>query len=410
MRNLNFLLILTMLFLFSATLTSQVIDSITVEGAIRKYLLYVPPSYTEGNDDEWPLVLNLHFFRGNPPSQALLTRMHFLADTAKFIVVYPEGEQIDISDYTDSENPQGRGWNLGGLFSENDDVAFLEQMIDQLNSEYRINDSRIYAMGFSMGAHMTYFLACTLSEKLAAIAAVGGTQFVNVGEVSIPCEPVSTLPVLHIHGTEDYNVPYEGDNLFLGAEGSVDFWLDHNNCESDIEVINFEDLDTTDQSTATAFKYKNCENEVEVWLYRIDGGGHWWPGREDIPPGYQDLGPMNQDINASAEIWNFFSRHSLGTTTTTNELNPAEINLRSYPNPVSDQLTIEFELPTSARIQLDLYNPLGQRLANIADQFMGAGEHRLQWQSERQGIPAGLYYYRLQVNDRMVSRTVVLAR
>jgi hypothetical protein len=48
---------------------------------------------------------------------------------------------------------------------------------------------------------------------------------------------------------------------------------------------------------------------AEVLLYRIQNGGHNWPGDTTGWPGFAV--PVNYDISASNEIWNFFSRHEV---------------------------------------------------------------------------------------------------
>ena len=53
---------------------------------------------------------------------------------------------------------------------------------------------------------------------------------------------------------------------------------------------------------------ENCDDDFEVLLYCINGGGHTWPGGW-IDPSWTHLGVLNKDIYASAEIWNFFQRN-----------------------------------------------------------------------------------------------------
>ncbi len=394
------------LFSFSAMGQERLEKTITTDGQEREYLLYVPAAYD--GSEEWPLVLNLHGYTGDGYGQALISRMNPVADTAHFLVAYPDGEMVDVTGFLDPDIPlptQGNGWNLGGLFSDNDDVAFLEQMIDQISLEYSVDNSRIFAVGNSMGGGMTYMLACTLSGRFAAIATVSGSQARTEGNPSIPCEPASPLPVLLIYGADDNISPPDGGPFFLGAEGTVDFWRSHNNCSSAVTEVSFEDTDPSDQSTVTGFLYTDCDGGSEVWHYRIDGGGHWWPGGGPLPPGFEIAGPVNRDINASAEIWNFFNRQAL--TSTEPYLKPSEINLRAYPNPAATQLTFAFELPEAARVQLTLYNPLGQPVQVLADENLPAGRQRIGWERPA-SVAAGLYYYRLQVGGRFVARPVVL--
>ena len=383
--------------------------TITVDGLERECLLYIPAAYD--GSEEWPLVFNLHGAGSNPEEQLSLSGMNAVADTGHFLVAYPLGIQ-------NGEGLEGTGWNTSLQPDFQDDVLFISNLIDTIANDYSVDLDRVYTCGMSNGGGMSVTLACELPERLAAVASVASPGILE------NCDPQRPMPLMSIQGTEDLFVPFNGGpsialpdlNIELPpARDHVQFWLDNNGCILDSTVIEFEDIVPDDNSTISARRFTNCETYIrqdgveqsaEVWFYIIENGGHVWPGPE-LPDFF---GNSNLDINASVEIWNFFNRHSLATTTTTHELDATAINLRAYPNPVSDQFIIEFELPQSNRIQVDLYNPLGQRVANIANQFMEAGAHRLQWKAERSGVPAGLYYYRLQVGDQVVSRPVVFMR
>ena len=54
-----------------------------------------------------------------------------------------------------------------------DDVKYVSQMIDILKKEYQIDEERVYALGMSNGAQMTFRLACELSDKIRAGAPFG---------------------------------------------------------------------------------------------------------------------------------------------------------------------------------------------------------------------------------------------
>ena len=385
--------------------------TITVDGLEREYLLYIPAAY-DGSED-WPLVLNLHGYTGNAAIQVGITRMNPVADTAHFLIAYPDGEWVDISDLQAPDDPlppENFGWNLGGLLSDNDDLVFLEQMIGQIKQEYTVDESRVYACGHSMGGIMTYYLACSLADELAAVASVAGTQAITEGPISIPCEPATPMPVFHIHGTADQITPYEdGNPFFLSPEGTVDFWRAHNGCASNSTESELEDINTDDESTVTSIQYNDCNGETEVWLYRIDGGGHWWPGGSDLPPGLENNGPVNRDISGSAEIWKFFNRHNLETNTTTGDLNASALGLHAYPNPASGFITFEFELPEAARSALTLYTPIGQPLPVLSNEMLPAGRQQFRWRRPV-GMPAGLYYYQLRIDQQRIGGTVVLGQ
>jgi len=303
--------------------------TIEVDGLEREYFLYVPAAYD--GSEEWPLVLNFHGFLSNPFEQIFASQMNLVADTADFLVAYPMGLPIDASDIEGEINPilpsVGPGWNVYGFLAEHDDLEFTKQIIQQTDSEFTLDNNRVYAAGMSFGGIMTYYLACELNDQIAAFASVTGDM---PKDQRFDCAPDKSVPILHIHGTEDPIAPYDGSLIGIGPEATVQFWRDNNQCMTEPVETPFEDIDTTDNSTVTLFEY-DCADDSEVLFYRIEGGGHTWPNGLPAPPGFEFLGTVNQDFFASTEIWNFFNRHTLtpDTTTSTSERLAVEaINLQ----------------------------------------------------------------------------------
>jgi len=285
--------------------TAQVIPDTLVSGdSTRTYLLYVPASY-DGSED-WPLVINYHGFTNSSEFQMALSDMNAVADTGQFLVAYPQGLLV--------ENPfngqTAPGWNIFGTLSDNDDVAFTSDLIDHIAADYTVDLSRVYATGWSMGANMSYDLACQLSDRIAAFAPVAN----QMSEMQITtCSAERSVPMLQMHGTADPIVPYNGAvfpsgmDSFLVATRTAGYWADLNGCSPTADTSVFTDMDTSDQSTVTVYANGDCNDGADVLFYEITGGGHAWPGGAPLP---DFLGPVNRDIHASSEIWNFFNRQT----------------------------------------------------------------------------------------------------
>lgn len=382
--------------------------TITIDDTDREFLLYVPAAYD--GSEEWPLVLNFHGFGGSSEQQVFYSQMNPVADTAHFLIAYPQGLTVDVSSIPNRNPllpPAGSGWNIYDALSENDDLAFVNQLLDQVDAAFNINESKIYATGYSFGGIMSQYLACTLNDRIAAVASVSASF---LEDERFNCTPNRPVPALHIHGTEDNIVPFDGMFNAASADSTIQFWLINNRCSMESSTTNFEDAYTSDSSTVTRIVYENCDNETEVWFYRIDGGGHTWPGGAPVPPELEFLfGNVNRDISASSEIWNFFNRFTLQTTSLPT-LSPSELDLQVFPNPFSSQLIFTFELPENSQVQLSVFNQLGQKLTTVVEERLPKGVHRVQWNAKARQLPAGIYYYRLWVNDRFVSRPVVLSR
>jgi len=313
--------------------------TIAHDGLERAYILYIPASYSA--QSAVPLVFNFHGYGSNAAQQVLYTNFNAVAEAEGFITAYPEG----------TEDAMGmQHFNVGWGGSSVDDVDFTSALIDSLLAEYNINPKRVYSTGMSNGGFISYHLACNLSDRIAAIASVTGSMssltFNN-------CNPQRPVPVLEIHGTQDEVVPYDGGTSFTTPiDDVVAFWVNHNNC-SPPSVIDVPDTNTNDGSTAQHFIYRDGDEGVNVELFKIEGGGHTWPNA------VIDIGVTNRDINASQEIWNFFSKYDIdGTTITDVEESQSITNTLIYPNPTHSQLNIERN--TSEKVKFELVSILGE--------------------------------------------------
>jgi polyhydroxybutyrate depolymerase len=189
-----------------------------------------------------------------------------------------------------------------------DDVRFIGRLLDDLASLHRIDRRRVYATGMSNGGMMCYRLALEMPDRIAAIAPVAGTMPV-AGQ-----PPDRPMPVLHFHGTADNVVAYEGvpestqeHFSFLSVDESIGFWARQNACLPAPVVTELEDR-ADDGTTVRRLAYENEAGQQRVVLYRIDGGGHTWPGQKP-PPAI--LGKSTKDIDANDLIWDFFQRFEL---------------------------------------------------------------------------------------------------
>lgn len=325
---------------------AQIIDkTFEFEGATRMHKVYLPANFSDNS----PLVLNLHGYTSNAFQQVFYTNMNAVAEENDFVVVFPDGttDQYGIT-----------FWNSEILGESVNDLGYLEALIDSMILNYNIDPNRVYMCGMSNGGFMSYYSACELSDRIAAIASVTGTMN---NAILDNCNPERAVPVLEIHGTADGTVPYNGASstgsfqTMMPIEEVVDFWVNHNNCmlESELEL---EDISTSDMSTVTHFKYTGGDNGSSVEHYRINEGGHTWPG--SIIP----LPSTNHDIIASEVIWDFFKQYTLNGMLTVHE-GVEEASFTMSPNPMSE-FTI---LKCSSKIQtLTIYNLQGKVLFNKA--------------------------------------------
>lgn len=310
--------------LFSIKAQTTVIDSVFVGGIYRNYRLYVPAIYTGATAR--PLILNLHGYTSNANAQQLYSNFMPIADTANFLMVYPNGTK-------DGSNQPF--WNAGISSSLVNDIAFLNALIDSLDLTYNINLNRVYSTGMSNGGYMSHTLACELSNRITAIASVTGSIFTT--QYGSNCHPTRPVPVMQIHGTSDPTVPYAGNSGSMPIDTVVKYWVKKNNCNPVATFSNVPNTSTTDGCTAEHYKYLNGTSGSSVEFYKIIGGLHTWPG---FPFGGSGT---NMDMNASKEIWRFFSQYTLSALTAVNESEQLKNTLKVYPNPANSVLNLNLE-------------------------------------------------------------------
>jgi len=86
---------------------------------------------------------------------------------------------------------------------------------------------------------------------------------------------------------------------------------------------------------------------------------------------------------------------------------------RNYPNPFSPETTIRYGLPEKTRVQLTVYNIVGQKVATLVDTEQPAGYYRVKWDGRDElgrQVPTGLYIYRFEAGDYVVTRKMTLMK
>lgn len=345
------------------------------DGLEREYRIYVPEIYS--GQSAVPLVLNFHGYGSTAFQQEFYGDFRAIADTANFIVVHPNG----TLDATGS-----RHFNVGFTpGSTVDDVGFTTALIDSLSAEYNIDPNRIYSTGMSNGGYMSYHLACFLSERIAAIASVTGSM---TPPTINTCNPQRPIPVMQIHGTQDGVVNYNGSAFALSMDDLLTYWINHNNCDATPTIYNIPDINTEDSCTAQYHVYRNGDNGTNVEFFRIEGGGHTWPDA------IINIGVTNRDINASQEIWKFFSKYDLnGTTITDVEESQSVTDILIYPNPTNSHINIQRNVSEAA--PFELVSALGETV------FSGV----LQTSNEILDIsqfPTGVYFLKFENHTRKI--------
>jgi polyhydroxybutyrate depolymerase len=159
----------------------------------------------------------------------------------------------------------------------------------------------------SNGGILSHRLACELSDRIAAVAPVAGTDMTSA------CTPARPIAVQQIHGSADGHVPFDGGEgcgpagvPFTSVPETMQRWRTRNGC-GDASVVTFE------QGDGRCETYQGCSAGADVTLCTIAGGGHNWPGGKP-PAGLVECpgnGGQSSTFSASEAVWRFLSRHPL---------------------------------------------------------------------------------------------------
>ena len=304
-------------------------------GFAHTWYEYVPEE-VRNSDKKVPLLFYFHGGNCIPLYGAEQSDWHRIAKRDGFIVVYPKA------------STQKR-WNCWDEQDEPSDFAFVMALIEHMKKLYPIDETRIYASGFSMGSMMTNALCCAFPEVFA-----GGAAF-NAQNLGYFKNLKSTFGALNMGGRSPYteeelNAPSHTKQLAdeknkdhryrmpliqnsglldgLGTRGwpikdagniwleTFDYWKAFNN----IPVTPFEYSD--EYETGIKADASCYEGEDERFIHHV-----WYSQDEGHLPLYQVMVakrmPHAVDLRQIRFAWEFirhYSREADGTLTYTEQL------------------------------------------------------------------------------------------
>lgn len=156
-----------------------------------EYLLFVPKGYDAEPQKKWPLMLFLHG-AGERGTNVWLVAVH---GPPKLVRSQPDFPFILAS----PQCPPDQRWN----------PDTLARLLDQIEATHRVDKSRVYLTGLSMGGFGTWSLGMRYPERFAAIAPIcGGGDWLEVRLSSRKNgAALKSLPVWAFHGAKDNVVP-----------------------------------------------------------------------------------------------------------------------------------------------------------------------------------------------------------
>jgi polyhydroxybutyrate depolymerase len=275
------------------------------------YVEQIPTTAVRGR--ALPVIFDLHAYQEPGSLQVTLSGLGVYGQTHAFMTITPWIDKQKIPQWRASISSRDMDW-FGGLLTHVEATACVDE-------------NRVFVTGYSNGAFMTSAVACQFSSRVAAVAPIAGIQ-------GLHCKTHRPVPVVAFHGTADPLVHYNGtpskaaaalpapngshetlaeEAKQLGVKGAFTkgptipqeaaAWAKRNGCAPKTS--------TRPIARKVALLSWSCPHGANVELFRVQGGGHTWPGSKESAEVANLLGPTTFEISADAQMWKFFRAHPL---------------------------------------------------------------------------------------------------
>ena len=252
-------------------------------GEERRALVVIPEDYDPATPA--PVVFGFHGYQGGPQDMADVG-----LDGLGAITVLPAG--------------QDKAWQGAPYAATNDkdgDVAYVRDLIEQLDRVYSIDHDRIYAVGMSNGGGFAALLGCRMPEQFRAIASVAGAYYPGTYE---GCAE-GPVAFLEIHGGKDGVISIDGGprkgSTLLAARAMVERFRERDGCAAEPEADRI-------GKQIVSFTWHGCAAGTGVQHVAVGEMEHEWPTGDDRGPKLADGTPYS----ATSAVADFFREHGLG--------------------------------------------------------------------------------------------------
>ena len=228
-------------------------STITVDGIERSFYISVPSTY----DPDIPHRVVLGFSGTDWVGEQIQGYLSLEEYGSNTIFVYPDPLWRDFEGW----GTYG-GWVLGPYADPahgNEDLDFVEVLLEELSGQYCIDEERVFATGHSWGGDMAQVVSCFLGEHFAASVPVAANRpywFEDQNGGPITCS--GNTAVWTLFGEADDHFTWQSYPGEFGEE-CLNFWREEKNCSSDFrEFYLGED---------TCLEYLSCDSAVRYCLY-----------------------------------------------------------------------------------------------------------------------------------------------
>jgi polyhydroxybutyrate depolymerase len=235
----------------------------------RPFNLQLPSSYN--NAKAAPLIIALHGYTSTGAETEKYLMLGPVANARGILYVAPDGSL---------DNNGLQFWNAtpaccNFFGSKVNDEAYIMSIINTVSKKYNVDQKRIYVVGHSNGGFMSHHMACSDSNRIAAIASFAGATYKDQSM----CRPGQPITVLQVWGTADETIAYLGGALvapYPGATETIADWAKLDKCVMKLVTaprkINIESSIAGNETTVS--DYSGCAKKTTVELWSIAGGHH----------------------------------------------------------------------------------------------------------------------------------------
>ena len=219
-----------------------------------------------------PLVVALHGYSSSGSFNAWWMSLYDSVHENEHLLLTPDGSMNNIG---------MRYWNATdaccNLFNAQvDDVTFLESLIYQAVQNYGADPEGVVLIGHSNGAFMSHRMACERGGIIESIVSLNGATW---DDFSNNCPDTGRPNILHVHGTADSTIQYDGGSMFgetyPSAPQTAAYWADRAGCDTSWTNLGSIDLINSDGVTETDnLEHLNCTDENRVAHWRINNASH----------------------------------------------------------------------------------------------------------------------------------------
>ena len=266
----------------------------------RFYKVHIPASYSPNKPH--PVLFSFHGGGGDMTIQSNDKFYKLISKSEKegFVIVFPNG-------FSKLKSGKLATWNAGNCCGDArdqniDDIGFVKAILLELKNKISVDEKKIFSIGMSNGAMMSYRLACQMSDVFSGIAAVAGTD--NTQE----CVPKKAISILHIHAKDDDHILFNGGigkaavdkkyiTNFTSVPATITKWVNFNECDKN-------SLYRTQLEGAYCDEYTKCKDNTKVKLCVTESGKHSWPGGEKA----KRQSSPSKAFSANDVIWDFFQK------------------------------------------------------------------------------------------------------